>query len=90
MPYPNSDGFEIPNYPIKPGGNRSGIYVYEEDKLIWESTNYIADISMGESTFQDLQQMITFLKLLLPILGEVMCPIVLQIYINGTKNSLFL
>lgn len=54
VPYPNSDGFEIPNYPIKPGGNRSGIYVYEEDKLIWESTNYIADISMGESTFQDL------------------------------------
>lgn len=54
VPYPNSDGFEVSNYPIKPGGNRSGIYVYEESKLIWESTNYIADISIGETTFQDL------------------------------------
>jgi hypothetical protein len=54
VPYPDSIGHKISNYQIQPGGHRAGIYVYEGDKIVWESTNYIADISVGEARFQDL------------------------------------
>ena len=52
--YPDSEGFKVSNFDIQPGGHRAGIYVYEGDKIVWESTNYIADISVGEARFQDL------------------------------------
>ncbi len=52
--YPDSEGFKVSNFDIQPGGHRAGIYVYEGDKIVWESINYIADISVEEARFQDL------------------------------------